>query len=67
VVREGLADDVDDDFLGGEVAFGDRVDGAFQGDVVGFLIVLAQHRSGGQRGLPSHLSDLIQHFVLFHS
>jgi len=39
VIREGFADEADDGFLAGEVAFGDRVDDAFQGDMVGLFLV----------------------------
>jgi hypothetical protein len=61
MVREGLADEVDDGFLGLEVGFRHRVNGAFQGDVLGFEVILPQHRARGQCRLPPHLNSFVQY------
>jgi len=61
VVREGLADHRDDDFLALEIGLGHRIDGPFHGDLMGFGIILAHHPACGQCGLPPDLGDFIRH------
>jgi hypothetical protein len=61
VVREGLANHPNDDFLALEIGLGNRVDGAFHGNLMGFGVILAHHRACGQGGLPPDLGDFIRH------
>jgi hypothetical protein len=64
MVRKGLADYPHNQRLTLVIGFGHRVDDAFHGDLVGFLVVEAHDRAGGQGGLPPDLGYFVRHVSL---
>jgi hypothetical protein len=64
VIRKILADEGDNRFLGLKVGFGDRVDGPFQGHVLGPQVVLPHHFPRGQGRLPAHRGGPVQQIFI---
>ncbi len=62
---KALADQGNDHLLGLEVAFRHRVDDPFHGDLMGLVVILAQHRARGQGRAASYLDHFFQHFFIY--